>query len=89
MSGDRMTRRDFFLHRTAGQPRIVEICCERLFMKYVDARSAGSLPQLLQSLALELRTADEIRLTGREWLAREDIRRDLEPVLRMCGRPQS
>jgi hypothetical protein len=79
-----MNRRDF-LHRTARRPRIVEICCERLFMQYVDACSAGSLPQLLQSLELELRTADEVRLTGREWLAREDFRRDLEPVLRMCG----
>jgi len=24
-------------------------------------------------------------LTGREWLAREDVRAALEPVLRMCG----
>jgi hypothetical protein len=79
-----MNRRDF-LHRTARPPRIVEICCERLYMKYVDARSEGRLQQLLQSLELELRTADEVRLTGREWLAREDIRRDLGPVLRICG----
>ena len=81
MSGDRMTRRDFFLHRTAGQPRIVEICCERLFMKYVDARSAGSLPQFLRMLERELDAADEVQLTSREWLASDDFRADVESLL--------
>jgi hypothetical protein len=79
-----VNRRDF-LRRTARRSRIVEICGERLYIRYVDARSVGRLQQLLQSLELELRTADEVRLTGREWLAREDIRRDLGRVLRICG----
>jgi hypothetical protein len=54
-------------------------------MRYVDARSAGVLPALLLALEDELRAADEIRLTDREWLAREDFRRDLAPVLRACA----
>src|SRR5262245_43054404 len=35
-----MKRRDFLLFRTEGRTRTVELSCERLYMRYVDARPA-------------------------------------------------
>ena len=34
-----MNRRDFLTLRTEGGKRIVDLSCERLYMRYVDARS--------------------------------------------------
>jgi hypothetical protein len=79
-----LNRRDFLKH--AGRPpRVLEWSCERLYMRYIDARSAGALPELLRSLELELEAADEIHLVEREWLAREDFRQALETVLGIRG----
>lgn len=33
-----MNRRDFLLFRTEGHTKTVELSCERLYMRYVDAR---------------------------------------------------
>jgi hypothetical protein len=33
-----MNRRDFLLFRTEGRTKTVELSCERLYMRYVDAR---------------------------------------------------
>jgi hypothetical protein len=33
-------RRDFLLFRTEGRTKTVELSCERLYMRYVDARRA-------------------------------------------------
>ena len=33
-----MNRRDFLLFRTDGRTKTVELSCERLYMRYVDAR---------------------------------------------------
>ena len=35
-----MNRRDFLLFRTEGRTKTVELSCERLYMRYVDARRA-------------------------------------------------
>jgi hypothetical protein len=35
-----MNRRDFLLFRTEGATKTVELSCERLYMRYVDARRA-------------------------------------------------
>ena len=35
-----MNRRDFLLLRTEGRDRVFELSCERMYMHYVDARSA-------------------------------------------------
>ena len=35
-----MNRRDFLLFRTEGRTRTVELSCERLYMRYVNARRA-------------------------------------------------
>jgi hypothetical protein len=80
---DQVNRRDLLL-RPGRRPRIVQLSCERLYMKYMDARAGGCLREFLNTLDRELREADEICLTGREWLAREDFRNDLDPLLRAC-----
>ena len=35
-----MNRRDFLLLKTEGRTRTVDVSCERLYMRYVDARRA-------------------------------------------------
>src|SRR5436190_9716072 len=35
-----MNRRDFLLFKTEGRTKTVEVSCERLYMRYVDARRA-------------------------------------------------
>jgi RND family efflux transporter MFP subunit len=50
-------------------------------MKYEDARSEGRVPEFLDRLACDLEDTDEIWLTSREWLAREDFRRAVGPLL--------
>ena len=36
-----MNRRDFLTLRTRGENRVVELSCERLYMRYADARSGA------------------------------------------------
>jgi hypothetical protein len=36
-----MDRRDFLLLKTKGRQRVLEISCERLYMRWVDARSGA------------------------------------------------
>lgn len=76
-----LKRRDFLLLRIdPGRPTL-ELSCERLLMKLVDAELDGSTQALFTRLARELEGIEEIRLTGIEWLAREDLARELEAVL--------
>ncbi len=37
-----MNRRDFLLARTTGSQRVLELSCERLYMRYVDAPSGAA-----------------------------------------------
>ena len=80
-----VSRRAFLL-RTPPQ-RVLELSCERLYMKYADARSEGRLEDFLRDLAREVGEADHVRLTAREWLARDDFRTDLERVTCPKGVP--
>ncbi|HVL69707.1 MAG TPA: hypothetical protein VM364_20790 [Vicinamibacterales bacterium] len=64
-------RRDFL--RAAQPRRVLELSCERLFMKYEDARAEGRLPQFIEDLRHEIAAAAEVRLTGTEWLTRDDF----------------
>jgi RND family efflux transporter MFP subunit len=51
-------------------------------MRYADARSEGRIPEFLRTVERELERADGVRLTSRQWLARDDFRRDVGPLLR-------
>ena len=78
-----MNRRGFLL--AAARPRpVTELSCERLYMRYLDARGAGRTQEFLVALERDLTLAAEIRLTGREWLAHDDFRAAVEPLLREC-----
>ena len=74
-----MNRRRFLL-RTA-RPATPQLSCERLFMQYTDAKSEDRVPQFLQSVTRQLEGSTAVRLTGREWLARDEFRRAIEPLV--------
>ena len=73
-----MNRRDFLVLRT-GQPAVLS--CERLFMRYLDSRIDGTTARLFENLSLDLRDVIVVRLTDTAWLAREDLKQQLETIL--------
>ena len=75
-----MNRRDFIL-LGRGRTRTLEVSCERLYMTFVEARMNGSTPALLARLAEQSARARRVRLRETVWLARDDFRSALQPVL--------
>jgi hypothetical protein len=75
-----VNRRDFLLLRVAGRGA-VELSCERLLMKYVDAQLNGTTAELFARLERELDRAGSVKLVDPEWLARDDFRAELARVL--------
>lgn len=75
-----MNRRDFIL-LGRGRTRTLEVSCERLYMTFVEARMNGSTAPLLARLAEQSARARRMRLQETTWLAREDFRAALQPVL--------
>jgi hypothetical protein len=76
-----MNRREFLLSTAGRPPRVLEWSCERLYMKYLDSRLDETTEDMFASLEVELRAADELRVTDCAWLAREDLKAQLDPVL--------
>jgi hypothetical protein len=74
----KIERRDFLFLR-AGQPAVLS--CEPLFMRFLDSQLDGTTAQLFQNLAGDLRKVTVVRLTDTSWLAREDLRVQLDAVL--------
>jgi hypothetical protein len=74
----KVERRDFLLLR-AGQPAILS--CESLFMRFIDSQSDGTTAQLFDNLADDLRKVTTVRLTDTTWLARADLKQQLDVVL--------
>jgi hypothetical protein len=74
----RVERRDFLFLR-AGQPAVLS--CEPLFMRFLDSQMDGTTAQLFESLAGDLRKVPAVRLTNTSWLAREDLKTQLDAVL--------
>jgi hypothetical protein len=50
-------------------------------MQYCDSQLNDTTRELFERLEGELRGIDELRLLDSTWLAREDLRRQLEPLL--------
>jgi hypothetical protein len=73
-----MNRRDFLALRT-GEPAVLS--CERLYMRYLDSQMDGTIPQLFEHLAGDLRGVSAVRLTETAWLARADLKAQLDAVL--------
>lgn len=73
-----MNRRDFLLLR-AGHPAVLS--CERLYMRFVDASADGTTKQLFEHLAGDLRSVTTVRVSETAWLARADLKTQLDEVL--------
>ena len=71
-------RRDFLFLR-AGQPAVLS--CEPLFMRFLDSQTDGSTAQLFENLAADLRKVTAVRLTDTSWLARAELKTELDTVL--------
>ena len=71
-------RRDFLLLR-AGQPAVLS--CEPLFMRFLDSQMDGSTAQLFDNLTADLRQVKTVTLTDTSWLARADLKEQLDRVL--------
>ena len=74
----KVERRDFLLLR-AGQPAVLS--CEPLFMRFLDSQMDGSTAQLFDNLAADLRQVKTVRLTETSWLARADLKEQLDRAL--------
>jgi hypothetical protein len=68
-----------FLFLRAGQPAVLS--CEPLFMRFLDSQIDGTTPRLFEHLAADLRTVNAVRLTDTTWLARADLKQQLDDVL--------
>jgi hypothetical protein len=74
----KVERRDFLLLR-AGHPAVLS--CEPLFMRFLDSQNDGTTTRLFENLATDLRTVNAVRLTDTTWLARADLKQQLDIVL--------
>jgi hypothetical protein len=74
----KVERRDFLFLR-AGQPAVLS--CEPLFMRFLDSQMNGTTAQLFENLAADLRKVTAIRLADTTWLARADLKQELDVVL--------
>lgn len=74
----KVERRDFLLLRT-GEPAVLS--CEPLFMRFLDSQMDGTTTQLFEHLAADLRQVAVIRLAETTWLARADLKQQLDAVL--------
>ena len=74
----RIERRDFLLLRSGG-PAVLS--CEHLYMRYLDSQMDGTTAELFDNLAGDLRRVNAVRLTETGWLARADLKAQLDAVL--------
>ena len=73
-------RRDFLLMRPSTERPFV-LACERLYMRYLDSIDELTTGDLAESLERDLRQIKTVQVTGTSWLAREDFRSWLDPIL--------
>ena len=73
-----LRRRDFLALRVGG-PAVLS--CEHLYMRYLDSQMDGTTAQLFDNLATDLRRVNAVRLTETMWLARADLKAQLDAVL--------
>jgi hypothetical protein len=76
-----MNRRDLLMLGIHRRARSVELSCERLYMKFCDSHLDDTTQELFERLESELRSAEHIELVDTSWLASQDFRERLEPLL--------
>ena len=74
----KVERRDFLFLR-AGQPAVLS--CEPLFMRFLDSQMNGTTAHLFANLAADLSKVKAVRLADTTWLARADLKQQLDAVL--------
>jgi hypothetical protein len=74
-------RRDLLSLGINRRIRSVELSCERLYMKYCDSNLDNNTQELFERLEVELRGVDNLRLVDTTWLACQDFKQRLEPIL--------
>jgi hypothetical protein len=74
-----VNRRDFLSLNTRDRSAVVS--CEQLYMRYVDAEADGTTAELFDRLSRDLRGVRAVRLTDRQWLSCEGLKRRLDAVL--------
>ena len=57
------------------------LSCEPLFMRFLDSQMDGTTAQLFDNLAADLRKVNAVRLTDTTWLARTDLKQQVDAVL--------
>ncbi len=57
------------------------LSCEPLFMRFLDSQLDGTTAQLFENLISDLRKVNAVRLTDTTWLARADLKEQLDAVL--------
>ncbi len=80
-----LNRRDLLMLGISRKTRSIELSCERLFMKYCDSQLDNSTQELFERLEFELKSVDNLQLVDTNWLACQDFRDRLEPLL-ICVR---
>jgi len=75
-----MKRRDFIVLRPA-EPDTAEVSCERLFIHFSNAHSAGTAADFLQRTAVELGRARRLLLKDAFWLEERKLAAAITPVL--------
>jgi hypothetical protein len=109
-----MNRREFLRLTVRGRERVLELSCERLYVRWIDAQAGAAFgddlmradaenledelsfldadwdgeplldvvvpttAELFEELERRLRSVQVLRVTGREWLAGDDFRREVE-----------
>ena len=74
----RIDRRDF-LALKPGRP--AELSCERLYMRFLDARLQGTTARLFDVLREDLAKTDSVPLSEPSWLSDTVLQEQLETVL--------
>jgi hypothetical protein len=75
-----MNRRDFFRMRNPAED-IMELSCEELYMRYLDAQLDGTQEQLLGRTRDTMLRSKKIRLQDVSWLNRGELMQEFEPLL--------
>ncbi len=75
-----MNRRDFISAGRAG-PATIDVSCERLFIRYLDAVGDGSEHDFLERTLADFSRARGVRLKDAYWLDKKNLRNALTPVL--------
>ena len=76
-----MNRRELLLLGINRKTRSVELSCEWLYMKFCDSQLDNSTAELFERLDLELKGVDDLWLLDTAWLASQEFKDRLEPLL--------